>query len=167
MTLLLVLVGCTGPMVHLKDGYRHRRHDFRIGEPDGPGPAWERISVDGAALAFRRSGPDTVTLLSRCGRPVAAAQLMARHLVMGLGERTLLAAGPLVVDGRGGWTQTVEFEREGVPLRLKTVTLVVADCTFDWILVASGPFEPAEAAFDAWWGSFQLGARYEEEETAG
>ena len=91
---------------------------------------------------------------------------MSRHLVMGLGERTLLAAGPLLVAGRGGWTQTVEFDRDGVPLRLKTVTLVVNDCTFDWILVASGPFEPAEQAFDAWWGSFQLGARYDEDRDA-
>ena len=62
---MLLLVGCAGSMVHVKDGYRHRKHDFRIGEPNGPGPAWERIHVDGAALAFQRAGPDTLTLLSR------------------------------------------------------------------------------------------------------
>ncbi len=149
-------------MVSAPDGYRHRSHDVRIGRPGGAGSDWEEIDVEDAALAFRRQGA-TVTFLSRCGRPVAEAQMMARHLVIGMPERTLVAAGPLEVAGRGGWTQTLELDRDGVAVRLKTVTLVVADCTFDWVLVSTGAFEPAEAAFDAWWGSFQLGSRFREE----
>ena len=46
-------------------------------------------------------------------------------------------------------------------MRIKTVTLVLDDCSFDWILVAAGPFEAAEAAFDDWWASFHLGSRYD------
>jgi hypothetical protein len=165
VALWMALVGaaCAGPLVHTAGGYWHRKHDFRIAEPPGPGPSWKRVDVDGAPLAFRRAGPDAMSLLSRCGRPVAEAQLMARHLVIGVEDRTLVRAGPVRVAGRSGWTQTLETRRGDVPVLVKTVTLVVGDCTFDWILVAAGPFAPAEGAFDRWWASFRLGARYEEE----
>ena len=83
---------------------------------------------------------------------------MARHLVMGLPQRTLVAAGPIEVDGRNAWTQTFDTLEAGRGARLKTVTLVLDRCTLDWILMAAGspPFEEAERAFDAWWQGFRL-----------
>lgn len=152
------------PLVRTDEGYRHRKHDFRIAAPDGPGPAWQRVEVEGAGLAFLRPGPDSLSLLSRCGRPVAEAQLMARHLVIGMDDRTLLAAGPILVAGHGGWTQTLETTSDERPVRVKTVTLVVGDCTFDWILAAAGSFTPAEQAFDAWWQSFELTGRHRDQD---
>jgi hypothetical protein len=149
-------------MLRIEGGYRHRRHDYTIAKPDGPGEAWQRVRLEGAALAFRRSGPESVSLQSRCGRPVAAPVFMARHLVIGLPERTLVAAGPTQVAGRDAWTQTFDTVQEGVSVRVKTVTLVAADCSFDWILATAAAFEPAEQAFDAWWGSFRLDPRYDE-----
>lgn len=162
----LLGVGCASAITAVEGGYRNRALDFRIAAPAGPGPAWERVDVDEAALSFERGAPgrrDSLSLLSRCGRPVARAELMARHLVIGLEERHVLVAGPVGVAGRSGWTQTFDTVRQGVPVRIKTLTLVVGDCTFDWILAAAGPFSPAEAAFDAWWASFRLGSRYADE----
>ena len=166
--LLAGLIGMAcGGSISLVDGtYRDRRHDFTIAAPAGPGPAWERVSVDDAALSFRReqSGRrDSLAMLARCGRAVADAQLMARSLVIGLNERELLAAGPRLVAGRSGWTQSFETSRDGVTVFVKTVTLVTGDCSFDWVLVAAGSRQRAETAFDAWWGSFGLGSSHAEE----
>jgi hypothetical protein len=156
----LVAAGCAGPVARSDGGWRHRKHDYAIADPGGPGPAWQRFEVEGADLAFRRPGPDTLSLLSRCGRPVAGAQLMARHLVMGERERRLVAAQPIEVAGRSGWLQSFEVEREGKPVRVETLTLVVGDCTFDWVLASAGDFASAESAFRDWWGSFRLGKRH-------
>jgi hypothetical protein len=159
----LVAVGCASPVARSDGGWRHREHDYTIADPDGSGPAWQRFEVEGADLAFRRPGPDTLSLLSRCGRPVAGAQLMARHLVMGERARKLVAARPIEVAGRSGWMQSFEVERDSKPVRVETLTLVVGDCTFDWVLASAGDFAAAEAAFRAWWESFRLGPRHAEE----
>ena len=89
---------------------------------------------------------------------------MARHLRMGLGASALLQAGPIGVGSRSGWTQTFDVEDDGVKARVKTVTLVVRDCTIDWILAAaqgvapSDGFAAIERDFDAWWQTFRLDA---------
>lgn len=161
--LLLLGAGCaTSPLTRTDGGFRHGRHDYSVEAPGGPGPAWQRVKVEGAVLAYRRRGPDTMSLQSRCGKPVAAPQLMARHLVIRLPDRSLVAAGPIAVDGRNAWTQTFDTVQTGVSVRVKTVTLVALDCTFDFVLASTGSFEPAEQSFDAWWESFRLGPRYEE-----
>jgi hypothetical protein len=87
---------------------------------------------------------------------VASAELMARLLVIGFRDRELVAAGPVSVDGRGGWEQAFDTSSEGSAVRVKTVTLVAGDCAFDWILAAREPVGSVEQAFDAWWQSFRL-----------
>ena len=144
--------GCTGDLALGEEGYWHRRHGYTVGVP---APAWERVSVDGATLAFRR-GRETMSLQSRCGRPVATPAIMARQLVIGVADRDLRQAGPVTVDGRDGWVQTFDVRGEGGPVRVKTVTLVAGRCTFDWTLAGSVDFAVAERAFDAWWQSFRL-----------
>ena len=157
---LLLGAGCATPSLSVSgQGFSHRRHDYTIGRaPEG----WERVKVDGAAIAFRRSGPNTMSLQSRCGKPVATPQLMARHLVIRLPDRTLVSAGPIAVAGRSGWSQVFDTVEHGVSVRVKTVTLVAQDCTFDWVLASTGSFDAAEVDFDAWWASFELGPRYQE-----
>jgi hypothetical protein len=148
--------GCAADLVRTEDGYRHIRHRYSIGVPGGPGPAWEEIDVKDAWVAFRRAGPQTLSMQSRCGRPVAHPAIMARSLVLGIRDRRLRQAGPIVVAGRNGWSQTFDTASDGVVLRVKTVTVVIDGCTFDWTLAAIGDFAAAERAFDAWWGSFRL-----------
>jgi hypothetical protein len=158
---LAAALGCAGPFAVTDAGYRHRQHDYAIAAPDGSGPAWERVEVEGATLAFRRAGPDTISLVSRCGQPVAAPQIMARHLVIGVPDRTEVASGPIQVAGRSGWVQRFDVTHGGLVVRVKTISLVADGCSFDWMLASSGGFEAAESAFDAWWQSLRLdSARY-------
>lgn len=153
--MLLLALGCAGDLVAVEGGFRHRRHGYTFGTPGG---RWERIDVEGTVIAFRRSGSQTMSLQSRCGQPVADVAVMARQLVIGVSPRALRQAGPVLVDGRDGWTQTFDTLRDGVGVRVKTVTLVVGRCTLDWVLAAagSGDFEGAERAFDAWWATFRI-----------
>jgi hypothetical protein len=160
---VLIGAGCaSSPMLRIEGGYRHELHGYAIARPDGAGEAWQRVTAEGAALAFRRPGPESMGLESRCGRPVAEPVFAARDLLIGMRERTLVAAGPTQVDGRDAWTQTLDTVQAGVSVRMKTVTLVAAGCSFDWVLTTPGSFEQAEQSFDAWWGSFRLDPRYDE-----
>jgi hypothetical protein len=151
-----LIAGCASDLVRTETGYRNTRHHYTVGVPRGPGAPWKRIDVEGAWIAFRRPGPQTVSLQSRCGRPVADPAIMARSLVLGVRGRTLRQAGPVAVAGRSGWSQTFDTESDGVVVRVKTVTVVIDGCTYDWTLAAVGDFARAERAFDAWWGTFEL-----------
>jgi hypothetical protein len=161
---LLLAAGCASDLVRTDDGYHHPRHHFSIGAPGGYGAPWERAEIEGAWIAFRRPGPQTLSLQSSCGRPVAHPAVMARHLVMGVRERHLRQAGPVVVAGRNGWSQTFDIRADGVAARVKTVTVVIDRCTWDWSLAVAGEFAAAERAFDAWWGTFRLDSPDEGEE---
>ena len=156
---LWLVAGCASDLARTEDGYRNTRHHYTIGVPRGPGAPWERVEIDGAWIGFRRPGPQTVSMQSRCGRPVAHPAIMARNLVLGIPERSLRQAGPIVVAGQNGWSQTFDTRSDGVAVRVKTVTVVIDGCTYDWTLAAVGDFAPAERAFDAWWGTFRLDLR--------
>jgi len=151
--LTLLLLACAHDLVAENGGWRSKREGFRIGEP---GAGWERFDLEGADLAFRQGGSETISLLARCGRPVASPAIMARHLMIGIPERTLRQAGPFLVGGRSGWTQTFDARLEGRTVRIQTVTLVTAGCAYDFLVVAAGDPEPAQRAFEAWVDSFSL-----------
>lgn len=152
---LWLAAGCASDVALAGGRYRHTRHDFSVA---APGPSWQRFDVEGAWLAFRRPGPQTMTLQVHCGRPITEPAIMARHLVLGIRDRTVVQAGPVQVAGSDGWTQTFDTRADGVPVRVKTVTLVVAPCVYDWTLAAAVAFEDAERDFDAWWASVRIGA---------
>ena len=148
--------GCVGPLVEEAGGWRHRKQAWTIARPDGAGTPWQRVEVDGALLAFRRPDHELMSLQSRCSRPVASAEVMARHLLIGLRDREIVASSPVAVDGRSAWRQTVEVHGDPTGVRVETVTLVVGACTVDWILAGRAEDAESEAAFDAWWQSFRL-----------
>ena len=152
---LVLTLGCAGDLVAVDGGFRHRRHGYTLRVPEGSEPPWQRVEIEGAAIAFRRPGPQTISVQSSCGRSLTDPAILSRHLVIGVDRQVLEQAGPTVVDGRNAWTQTFDTP-EGV--RIKTVTAVARDCVIDWILAARrGPgFEDAERAFDAWWSAFRL-----------
>lgn len=156
---LLVALGCVGTdLVTVGDAYESRRRGYTIDSPNGPGTAWRRVGMPGAVIAFRRGGPQTVSLQTQCGRPVTTPKMMARHLLIGIEGRTRVEGEEVEIGGMEAWAQSfspgaVEVEDS---VRMKTVTLVVDRCTFDWLLAVKGPFEEAEQAFDLWWSSFEL-----------
>jgi hypothetical protein len=158
LTLLLAAACARDPV--LENGVWHsRRAGFRIGEPAAAAGAdgrWEQFDLEGAALAYRRGKLETMSLQARCGRPVASPAVMARHLVVGIPERTLREGGPREIAGRSGWLQIFDARLEGRSVRIETLTLVAEGCAYDLLLVTEGDFEPAERCFDAWAASFAL-----------
>ncbi len=157
---LPLVLGCASSPVAIEAGRLVQlRHGFSVAIPERP--PWEPISVDAADAAFRTEGSARMSLQSRCGRPVAAPQIMARHLVIGLPERRLRQSGPVSVGDWPGWFQIFDTLHGGAAVRVKTVTLVAGRCTFDWILSAREGFEAAEPSFDAWWRSFEFTAAAE------
>jgi hypothetical protein len=153
LTLLLLLPACARDLVAQNGGWRSTRDGYAIG---APGAGWERFDLEGAALALRRGGSETMSLQARCGRPVAEPAIMARHLLIGIPERTLRQAGPTSVAGRSAWTQTFDARLEGRTVRIQSVTLVASGCTYDFLLVAAGDPEPAQRVFESWVASFSL-----------
>ena len=154
LTLLLALPpACARDLVAENGGWRSTRGGYRIGDP---GAGWERFDLEGAALAFRHGGSETMSLQARCGRPVASPAILARHLTIGIPERTLREAGPVSVAGGSGWTQTFDARLEARTVRIQTVTLVSAGCAYDFLVVAAGDPEPAQRTFRAWVESFSL-----------
>ena len=150
---VLLLTACAGDLVALDGDLLHRRHGYTIGTPAAP---WVRTEVEHAVIAYRRPGPATMSLQSRCKGAVADASVMARHLRIGLPPYTLRQAGPVAVAGRSGWSQTLDTLQDREAVRVKTVTLVVEGCTLDWVLVSSRVFEEAEPDFDRWVDSLRL-----------
>jgi hypothetical protein len=152
---LVLALACAGDLAAVEGGFRHRRHGYTLSVPGGAGRPWERVEIEGAVIAFRRPGPETISVQSSCGRTVSDPAILARHLVIGVDRQALEQAGPTLVDGHNAWTQTFDTA-EGV--RIKTVTAVAGDCVIDWILAARGgeDFAAAEADFDAWWSASRL-----------
>ncbi len=160
---LVLSLGCAGDFAAIDGGFRHRDHGYTLGIPNGPGPPWARVEGKDLQIGFRRPGPQTISVQSRCGRPLTAPSILARHLLIGVSTRTLREAGRTEIDGRDAWTQTVDVAG-GV--RLKTVTAVMDDCVVDLILAAPGDadFESAERAFDLWLATVRLEGRSPSEE---
>ncbi|UCE85197.1 MAG: hypothetical protein JSU66_12715 [Deltaproteobacteria bacterium] len=132
--------------------YQHRRHGYSIGVPERQ---WSRTSVDGAVLAFRSPEGDFMSMMSRCRETAAPAALLARRLLIGLDERVLRQAGPVLLEGRNGWGQVLDARFESRAVRIKTITVVVQPCILDWVLVSPGDFATAERSFDGWWSTFR------------
>jgi hypothetical protein len=140
-----------------EDG-RYRQRRYSIAHPGGEDSAWERVRVDGAGLVFQGPGRASMSLLEHCGRPLAKPRILARQLLIGLDGRKLIAAGPLHGDETRGWVQRFEATADGKPLQLKTVTRVIEDCSYDWILIVPDELTSQEAVFDAWTESFRAAA---------
>lgn len=148
---LLLGAGCVADITRKGSVYQHRRHGYTIGVPEA---RWERIGVDGAVLAFRSAEGDFMSMMSRCRETAAPVALLARRLLIGLDERVLRQAGPVLIEARNGWGQVLDARFENRAVRIKTITVVVDACVIDWVLVSPGDFAVAEHSFDRWWSTF-------------
>ncbi len=152
---LLVVSACAAEVVRDGSIYRHRRLGYTIAAPD---ERWSRIDVEGSVLAFRAPDGATMSMLTRCQKSDAVAAVLARQLLIGVEDRTLRQAGPVLIAGRNGWGQLFEVRNGTRTARLKTITVVVDQCVVDWVLVGTSDFGVVERSFDAWWSTFQLPA---------
>jgi hypothetical protein len=162
--LLLASAGaCASGGVRLVEGrYVAASSRFSIASPAGEGERWSRAHVDGAVLSFRgRSGGPAagaaLSLLERCGAPVAEPRLLARELLIGLEQREEEGGAAVVVAGAPAWRQAVRATADGRRVELRSVTRVAGDCTTDFVLVAPHVDAGMEADFDAWWRSYRPG----------
>lgn len=151
-------VGCAGPLTYANGRFLHREHGFSFAAPAPADPPWQRVDQDHALVAFVRPGGARMSVQSECGRAPQDPQLLAHSLLIGVEPLQLRQSGPVKVGPWPGWSQTADLEVDGHARHLKTVTLVAADCTVDFLLVTREDFASAEPAFDAWWQSFEAGA---------
>ena len=81
--------------------------------------------------------------------------MLARHLQIGLPERTQRDSRPLRIGETAGWSRTLDVRGPEGVVRVETVTVVYENCVLDWVLTGGASFEDAKPLFDAWWSSFE------------
>lgn len=152
---LAVGAACAGDVVRANGLYRHRQLGWEIAAPTGPDGYWKPAAVAGADLAFQGGRGEHISLTARCGRALAPAWVLARHLLIGIPDHRLRASGRLESEVGEGWVQIFDARAKQGTVRVKTVTRVAGECSYDWVLAAREGFEESEPGFDAWWRSFQ------------
>lgn len=147
--------GCASDQLWRDGRVIHRKLGFSVAAlPGGEEGPWKLVSVDGSWLAYRHASGSHMSLQTRCFRRYLNAQLRARHLLIGVEPRTLRQSGPVAIGSFSGWSQVVDVGKGASPVRVKTLTLLVEDCAYDWVLTARDDFDTHEPTFDAWWQSF-------------
>jgi hypothetical protein len=146
---------CASDLVFENGRYQHRRRHYSIARPGGEDSLWRPVRAEGTELSFR--GPDraTMSLIEHCGRAQTEPRILARQLLIGLEGGSLVDEGPVGADQTRGWIQRLDATANGESFQLKTVTRLIRQCSYDWILIVPGRLEGSEAVFDDWWQSFQ------------
>jgi len=124
-------------------------------------PAWRRISVDGADLAFRdedRSGSALFNV--RCGLrdDDAPLSVLTDHLIMGTTEREFDAQDTVPFDGREALHTLLRAKLDGVPMQYDIYVMKKNGCLYDLVYVAP-PGRFADGATD--FEHFATGVRTE------
>jgi hypothetical protein len=158
LLVIFQMSACASDLVFEKGRYRHRHRHYSIARPGGEESLWQPVRVEGTVLAFQGPARDTMSLLENCESPGAEPRLLARQLLIGLDEWNLLDEGPVGEGESPGWIQRLEATADGEAFQLKTVTRIVGQCSYDWILIVRGGLEGPEAVFDRWWRSFRSSA---------
>jgi hypothetical protein len=153
-----VLGGCAGGLAQADGRLVDPVHGFSFSLPPPADPAWRGAKVAGTLAAYERAGGARMSVQSECERKPPGPQVQARNLLIGVSPYVIRQAGPVAAGDVPGWSQVVDVGDEGRVRRLRTVTLVTADCTVDFLLVAGDDFESAQPSFEAWWKSFEAGA---------
>ena len=131
-------VGCGGSQERF-DGaaFRDGNVAFRVNSVP---PAWERISVADASLAFRDvSHQGTVLINGRCGQrgvddtPLSA---LTGHLVMGTTEREFDSEVVVPLDSREAMHTKMRAKLDGVKMSYDIFVLKKDGCVYDFVYVA-------------------------------
>jgi hypothetical protein len=130
--------GCGGPQERF-DGaaFRDGNVAFRV---ERVPPAWERISVADASLAFRDASHEGSVLINgRCGeRGVDDTPLSALtgHLVMGTTEREVDSEVVVSLDSREALHTQMRAKLDGVKMAYDIFVLKKDGCVYDFVYVA-------------------------------
>jgi len=153
---LWVGVGCQSVPFPAASGGRwvHPQLGYSVAAPSVSPLVWEARVMDGADMGYRHRDGSSLALMSDCARGSAPPALRARQLLIGTGERELIASHPVDLGSDSGWKLGFRTLDRGSEVTVRAVTLISDSCTFDWLWVAAGrPVEPVW--FDEWWESFE------------
>jgi hypothetical protein len=154
-----LFAACASGELLARDGRLvHRSYGFSVPDAALADPAWQRTRVRRTQLAYERAGGARLSLYTECDRTPTTPQVLARSLLIGIGEHVLRQSGPVALGELPGWSQVVDVEQDGQVRRIKTVTLLAPRCSYDFLLVAGEDFEALEPGFDAWWNGFEAGS---------
>jgi|HubBroStandDraft_4_1064222.scaffolds.fasta_scaffold364903_2 hypothetical protein len=102
-------------------------------------PAWQRIDVTGADLAFRDSARAGSALFDvGCDRhdDDAPLSVLTEHLIMGTTERQFDTQDVIPFDGREAMHSLLRAKLDGVPMRYDIYVLKKDGCVYDLVYVA-------------------------------
>lgn len=133
------------------DGTTYKGSGFAFRVPPPPS-TWERLSADGASLAFRdTNGGATIAINGRCGKDADDVPLasLTQHLFLMFTERDLVSQEVVPFDGREAMHTVLSAKLDGVPKKFDVWVLKKDGCVYDMYLIA----EPSR--FDAEVGEFR------------
>jgi hypothetical protein len=135
--------------------YHAGRASFRTGPV---APSWERVSVEGAMLAFHdKESGGSLNVYARCGVDGEDVPLgaLTKHLLIGFTERTTLEEKIVPMDGREAMHTVVNAKLDGVPLTLSIYVLKKNGCVYDLVWVApTERFQAGIQGFEAFVAGF-------------
>ncbi len=136
--------------------YRNGKIAFQL--PDTP-PAWRRIDVNEASLAFRDDEHSASVLLNaRCLTADDRTPLVAltNHLLIGATEREYLSQDAVPFDGREALHTKLKAKWDGVPMFVDVYVLSKDGCIYDFVYFGSlSGFEGGAPAFEGFVRGFR------------
>ena len=152
---MVIAAGCAGKRI--EDGVFYSPSGYRIALP---GAAWTVAERGPAELELRhRREPAGMLVNAACeGRAVRRSlDVLTRHVLIGLRNRTVLESGQVSVNGRHGARAVVEGRPRGSEERVRVEAYVLKDgrCVYDLLYVAPPEaFDALRAEFEGFVRSF-------------
>lgn len=149
---------CGPPLLRASGGrYVDPKLGYAVDAPEVSPRVWKPARIEGADLAFVARDGSRLSLLSSCDRGEAHPSLLARQLLIGTRDRDLIESYPIALGSDPGWKLVFTAREAGREVTVTTATVASGVCTFDWLWVAVGPYDPELDAswFDRWWASFE------------
>jgi hypothetical protein len=132
----MLVAGCAGTRV--EDGVFHSDKGYRVAIPGGE---WTVASDSGADLTLRhRDGRSGIVVNAACdaARTRGPLAVLARHLLSGLRERSVVTREDVSVNGRTARHAIVEGRAgdAGEPVRIELYVMRDDRCLYDFLYVA-------------------------------
>lgn len=162
----LTVIGCASRLESTRtDGHArfvHKTLRYTIDRPPVlDTPDWKRVRAPETDLGVRHRDGSTFALVSSCRPTRATPAQLAFHVLHASGGKRVGEETALEHRGLAGYAQTLERVEGDLWMRIRTVTLQGAECSYDFFLLApdAARFEALLPTFDHWWQSFEPAAR--------